>query len=50
MPGEANTRSFLAGYERVNYGGEYLYEFGGTLYQRINNRNGLAYQVVGYLD
>ena len=30
--------------------GERLYEFGGTLYQKIYDRGVRAYQVVGYLD
>ena len=39
-----------AGYERINYDGEYLYEFGDVLYQKIYYRGSRAYQVVGYLD
>ena len=39
-----------AGYERIDYDGERLYEFGGTLYQKIYDRGVRAYQVVGYLD
>lgn len=39
-----------SGYERVRFSGEYIYEFGGTLYQRINHRGDRAYQVIGYLS
>ena len=39
-----------SGYERVRFSGEYVYEFGGTLYQRINHKGNRAYQVIGYLS
>lgn len=39
-----------ADYEKVIYNGVMYYEYNGVLYEKINNRQGKGYQVVGYLD